>query len=122
MAQPVHEGVRLDGLRGDCQLSGEWTDADNDRGGRGGPGRGGRQRNRQQRRVQEVHDFKRGSEGYGDYGDGGHVEECEQHGDKLGEIEERQEMTRQIMTIGFKDTETSILAEHDYIKDRFQLL
>eukprot|EP00972_Heterocapsa_arctica_P069963 10336123-Heterocapsa_arctica.AAC.1 len=56
MAQPVHEGVRVEGVRGDCQLKGEWTDAENDRRRRGGPGRSGRKRNRQQRRVQEVHD------------------------------------------------------------------
>eukprot|EP00972_Heterocapsa_arctica_P100996 14886372-Heterocapsa_arctica.AAC.1 len=38
---------------------------------------------------------------------------------KTGEIEVTQEATKQIMHMGFKDTERSILAEHDYIRDIF---
>eukprot|EP00972_Heterocapsa_arctica_P036359 5350822-Heterocapsa_arctica.AAC.1 len=39
---------------------------------------------------------------------------------KLEEIEVTQEATKHIMTMDFKDTETSIQAEHDYIKDKFR--
>eukprot|EP00972_Heterocapsa_arctica_P097319 14358036-Heterocapsa_arctica.AAC.1 len=42
--------------------------------------------------------------------------------EKLGEIEVTQEATKQIMHIGFKDMETSHLAEHDYVKDKFGML